>query len=47
MSAAATGKFNGALYGPSANELGAIWSLSGSIADGGKAVPGVIATTHQ
>ena len=47
MSSAATGTFKGALYGPNANELGAIWSLSEPTVDGGKSVLGVIAATHQ
>jgi len=47
MSAAATGKFNGALYGPNVNEFGAIWSLYEPTSDGGKAVLGVIGATHQ
>ena len=47
MSSAATGTFKGALYGPNANELGAIWSLSEPTTDGGKSVLGVIAATHQ
>jgi len=47
MSSAATGTFKGAFYGPTANEVGAIWSLSESTVDGGKSAIGVIAATHQ
>ncbi len=46
MSSAATGTFKGALYGPSANEVGAIWTLF-ETANGGKSAVGVIAATHQ
>jgi hypothetical protein len=38
FSSSATGKFSGALYGPNAQEVGAIWSLydpSGKAALGG------------
>ena len=45
FSSAATGTFKGALYGPNAQELGAIWSLSESTADGGKSALGVIGAT--
>jgi hypothetical protein len=37
----------GTCTSPGANALGAIWSLSQSMADGGKAALGVIAATHQ
>jgi hypothetical protein len=47
MSSAATGTFKGAFYGPNANELGAIWSLSEPTSDGGKSALGVIGATHQ
>jgi hypothetical protein len=45
FSSAATGTFKGALYGPNAQELGAIWSLSESTTDGGKSALGVIGAT--
>jgi hypothetical protein len=45
FSSAATGTFKGALYGPNAQELGAIWSLSEPTADGGKSALGVIGAT--
>lgn len=45
FSSAATGTFKGALYGPNANEIGAIWSLSEPTSDGGKSALGVIGAT--
>jgi len=47
MSSAATGTFKGALFGPNANELGAIWSLSEPTLEGGKSALGVIGATRQ
>lgn len=40
--AGATGTFNGAFYGPQAQEVGAVWTISG----GGKAAVGVLAAGH-
>jgi hypothetical protein len=47
MSSAATGTFKGALYGPNATEVGAIWTLSEPSALGGKSALGVIGATKQ
>ena len=43
---AATGTFNGALYGPSGQELGAVWSLHDT-AGGGSSALGLIGATKQ
>ena len=47
FSSAATGTFKGALFGPNANELGAIWTLYEPTLEGGKAAVGVFGATHQ
>ena len=47
FSSAATGTFNGALYGPAANEVGAVWSLAEPTLDGGRAVQGTFMGTRQ
>jgi hypothetical protein len=44
--ASATGTFNGALYGPNGQELGAVWSLHDSTG-GGKSALGLIGATKQ
>ncbi|HWY60555.1 MAG TPA: transferrin-binding protein-like solute binding protein [Rhizomicrobium sp.] len=43
---AATGTFNGALYGPGGQELGAVWSLHDT-AGGGSSALGLIGATKQ
>jgi hypothetical protein len=47
FSSAAVGTFGGALYGPNANEVGAVWSLAEPTTDGGKAVLGTFMATKQ
>lgn len=47
FSSAATGTFSGALYGPAANEVGAVWSLAEPTLEGGKAVQGTFMGTRQ
>lgn len=47
FSSAAVGTFGGALYGPNASEVGAVWSLAEPTADGGKQVMGAFMATHQ
>jgi hypothetical protein len=44
--AGATGTFNGALYGPGGQELGAVWSLH-EAAGGGKSALGLIGASRQ
>jgi hypothetical protein len=47
FSSAATGTFKGALFGPNADEVGAVWTLSESTPEGGKSALGVIGATRQ
>jgi hypothetical protein len=53
LSAAATGTFEGALYGPNATELGAVWTINQTTTGGGspyfnaKGAVGLIAATKQ
>jgi hypothetical protein len=47
LSGAATGRFDGEFYGPTAQEVGAVWSLHESTADGGKSALGVFGATKQ
>lgn len=47
FSSAATGTFKGALFGPNANEVGAVWTLSESTPEGGKSAVGVFGGTKQ
>ena len=46
LGAGATGTFNGALYGPNGQELGAVWSLHDSTG-GGKSALGLFGATKQ
>jgi len=46
FSGAASGSFHGALYGPTAQEIGGMWTLSESTASGGKAAVGTFGA-HQ
>jgi hypothetical protein len=46
LGASATGTFNGALYGPNGQELGAVWSLHDATG-GGKSALGLFSATKQ
>lgn len=47
LSNAATGTFNGALYGPNGQELGMVWTLHEATSDGGKSAIGIVLATKQ
>jgi len=47
MPAGATGTFNGSLFGPSAQEIGAVWTLHADTPDGGKTAVGTFGATKQ
>lgn len=47
LSSAATGTLSGALYGPNAQELGAVWTLYEPTSDGGKSAFGIMGAQKQ
>jgi len=47
LSIGATGKFNGALYGPNGEELGAVWTLNDGSSTNGKTAIGALMATKQ
>lgn len=47
LSIGATGKFNGALYGPNGQELGAVWTLNDGSSTNGKTAIGALTATKQ